>query len=425
MKKVFNRISISYQLLILVLGAFCVNSHAAEQATDQAAKQSFTIIHAAKVMVRAGEPIVGPASIVIKGSEVTAVIKGYQKTFGDEVITKIIDLKDKFLLPGLIDSHVHLQMGNTNKRNPEEIKDSELAFYGAHSAALTLAAGFTTVRDLGSANETIFDLRNAIASGLIPGPRVIASGEAVSITGGHGTAFCNGADDCSRAVREQIRLGADVIKLAATAGGNGYIDEPAEMNDDEMFAAVKAATKQRRKVAAHAHSIAGIKQAVEAGVSSIEHGSHLDKATAKKMRSNNTFLVPTLMVRDNLIRDLDKMEPALKQRVQGILDATKPTMQMAYKLGVKFASGSDAGVVKHGDNARELEWLVDVGMTPLDAIKAATINAAELLSMEDKVGLIAVGSYADIIAVNNDPTKDISVLRKVTFVMKNGVVVKQ
>lgn len=420
MKRIFFSNSIVCHFIFLIICAFGIKAQASESAKQLAT----TIIHAAKVMVRAGEPVMGPTSIVIQGGKVSAVIKGYQQTFGDEKANKIIDLKDKFVLPGLIDSHVHLQMGNTNTRKPEDIKDSELAFYGAHSAALTLQAGFTTVRDVGSANESIFDLRHAIASGLIPGPRVVASGEAVSITGGHGTAFCNGADDCSRAVREQIRLGADVIKLAATAGGNGYIDEPPEMNDDEMAAAVKAAKKLRRKVAAHAHSIAGIKQAVEAGVNSIEHGSHLDRTTAKKMRANNTFLVPTLMVRDNLIRDLDKMDPALRQRVQGILDATKPTMQMAYKLGVKVASGSDAGVVKHGDNARELEWLVDIGMTPTDAIKAASRNAAELLSMEGQIGFIGVGGYADIIAVDGDPSKDISVLRSVEFVMKNGVVVK-
>ena len=391
---------------------------------DTLSAQTITVIHAGTLLANASKSTQQKMSVVIEHGDIKEIRKGYLDTddFDHGASISIIDLKEKFVMPGLIDSHVHLQIGNTASKGPDALSDAELTIHGTHSARLTLEAGFTTVRDVGSANESIFALRDAINAGLIRGPRVLASGEALSITGGHGSAFCDSPTECQKTAREQIRLGADLIKIAATAGGNGYIDDLPEMYLDDMKASVDAAHRLRRKAAAHAHSILGIKQAIAVGIDSIEHGTFIDKAAAKSMKSKGVFLVPTLMVRDNLSRDIDTMSPALQSRVRLILDSTVSTMNMAYKIGVRFASGSDAGVVNHGDNAKELEWLVKIGMTPKDALIAATINAAELLGLQDTVGTLTIGMSADIIALSNNPLQDITALQKVDFVMKSGEV---
>ncbi len=401
----------------LFYAAFSLSSFAEKQEP-----QKISILHAGTLLVNATQAPLTNTSVVIADGKIQQIIPGFitKDSLQSDKDASIINLKDKFVLAGLIDSHVHLEMGNTNTKNPSQLSDAQLALYGAHSAKLTLSAGFTTVRDLGAPNQSIFTLRDAINDGLIPGPRVIAAGSSVSITGGHGTSFCDGPVECKKAVREQIRLGADVIKVAATAGGDGYFDDQPEMYDNDMTAAIDAAHRLRRKVAAHAHSILGIKQAIKAGVDSIEHGTFVDKKAAKLMKKNGVFLVPTLMVRDNLIRDIDNMPEDLQQRVQLILDSTSDAMGNAHKTGVLFASGSDAGVVKHGENARELEWLVNIGMSPAEAIQAATINAARLLDLDDEIGTIEIGKTADIIAVSGNPLTDITALKKMDFVMKSG-----
>lgn len=404
--------------LCLLYAVFAADSNAETPAPDN----NISLLHAGKLLVGADRPPLTEVSIVIAEGKIRQVLPGFVSKDSletDEDIA-VVDLKDKFVLAGLIDSHVHLQMGNTNTRNPSQLTDADLAFYGAHSANLTLRAGFTTVRDLGGPNQSIFTLRDAIEEGLIPGPRVIAAGSSVSITGGHGESFCDGATQCTKAVREQIRLGADVIKIAATAGGDGSFDDQPEMDESEMAAAIDTAHRLKRKVAAHAHSILGIKQAIKLGIDSIEHGTFVDKDAARAMKKNKVFLVPTLTVRDNLIRDIDSMPVDVQERVHLILDSTPRVMGDAHKIGVKFASGSDAGVTKHGENAHELEWLVQIGMSPAEAIEAATINAAELLGLEDQIGTIEAGKAADIIAVSGDPLVDISVLKAIDFVMKSG-----
>ena len=381
-----------------------------------------SVLHAGKLLVRADQPILIEASIVVASGKIRQVVPGYisKDSLGDGEDISVVNLKNKFVLAGLIDSHVHLLMGNTSTKGPTQLNDAELVLFGAHSANLTLRAGFTTVRDLGAPNQSIFTLRDAIDEGLIPGPRVVAAGSSVAVTGGHGESFCDGVSECKKAVREQIRLGANVIKIAATAGGDGSFDDQPEMDELEMGAAIEAAHRLKRKVAAHAHSILGIKQAIKAGIDSIEHGTFVDKEAARAMKRNNVYLVPTLTVRDNLLRDIDSMSADLQERVRLILNSTARIMGDAHKIGVKFASGSDAGVVKHGENARELEWLVQIGMSSAEAIEAATINAAKLLGLEDQIGTIEAGKVADIIAVSGDPLVDIGVLKKVDFVMKSG-----
>ena len=417
-KSILSALSLLY---VLSFAGIAVSSSSAELATDESTT-SVSVLHAGKLLASANQPPLTKMSIVIEDGKIRQVIPGYvtQESLEDDEVIEVIDLKDKFVLAGLIDSHVHLQMGNTNTKEPDQLSEAEFALHGAHSANLTLSAGFTTVRDLGSPNGSIFTLRDSIAAGLIPGPRVIAAGTLISITGGHGGSFCDSAAECKKAVRQQIHRGADVIKIAATAGGDGSFDDQPEMDVAEMEAAINAAHKLRRKVAAHAHTILGIKQAINAGVDSIEHGTFVDKAVARTMKKNNVFLVPTLTVRDNLIRDIDSMSVDLQERVNLILDSTSQVMGDAHRIGVKFALGSDAGVVKHGENARELEWLVEVGLSPAEAIEAATINAAELLGLGEQIGTIEAGKEADIIAVSGGPLKNIGALKAVDFVMKSG-----
>ena len=389
--------------------------------------RELTLLHAGTLLTHANQPPLTDVSVVIEDGAIQQVSKGFLSideldNDGQEIDVTLIDLKDRFVLPGLIDSHVHLQIGNNNKKGPSELTDADLAFSGAQSARLTLEAGFTTVRDLGGTNQSVFTLRDAIANNLIPGPRVLAAGNSIAITGGHGGTFCDGVADCRKAAREQIYRGADVIKIGATDGGDGYFDDQPQMYVDEMEATVTSAKRLRRKVAAHAHTLLGMKQAIKAGVDSIEHGSFIDKEAAKAMKKKGVFLVPTLMVSDNLVRDMHLMPKPLQMRVQLILDSTHKTLGNAYKSGVRFANGSDAGVVRHGDNARELEWLVDIGMSPAEAIEAATMNAAELLGLEGEIGTIEAGKSADIIAVANNPLADITALKEIDFVMKQGKV---
>lgn len=419
------------KLLLTILCSFYIfsmNCYAEEpKAKEEETPKTISLLHVGTLLVSANQSPLTNVSVVIEDDKIQQVVSGFitQESLKIDEDVTLIDLKDKFALAGLIDSHVHLQMGNTNTKNPSQLTDADLAFYGAHSARITLNAGFTTVRDLGAPNQSIFTLRDAIDEGLISGPRVIAAGTSVAITGGHGGIACDSATECRKAVREQIRLGADVIKIAATAGGDGYFDDQPEMYIEEMEAAIDATHRLRRKVAAHAHSILGIKQAVKLGIDSIEHGTFVDKSAAMTMKKNGVFLVPTLTVRDNLARDINDMPEDLQPRVQLILDSTQKSIGGAYKSGVRFASGSDAGVVTHGENSRELEWLVDIGMSPAEAIEAATINAAELLGLEDEIGTVEAGKSADIIAVSGDPLSDITVLKEVDFVMKSGEIFVQ
>jgi len=402
------------------------------------------LIYAGQLMTEAGKPIQSEMSILISDGEIRAVERGYidPSSVKQHANIKVLDQKDRFVMPGLIDVHVHLEMANGNKKAPYQLTEGELALNGAYSARLTVEAGFTTVRDLGASTSAVFALRESVKRGLVPGPRIVAAGAAVSIVGGHGDdtgyhqaiwsaaqdgGVCSGSDDCARAVRHQVKRGADVIKLTASGGGGkpqGGPSAPPEFFDDEIAAIVKTAHRLDRKVAAHAHGNAGVLQAVEAGVDSIEHGTFVAPKTLSLMKKKGTFLVPTLSVRDNLTRDLDTMTPEIKTRAKLILNVTPEVMGGAYRRGVKIALGSDAGVVPHGNNVRELEWLVKVGMSNEDALKAGTINAAELLGLLAKTGSIAVGKSADIIAVDGDPLSEIEAMRKVHFVMGRGKVFK-
>jgi imidazolonepropionase-like amidohydrolase len=381
--------------------------------------------------------------VLVSGDRIAAV--------GDELAppagAQVIDLGGRTLVPGLIDAHVHLTMSPPDDHDAGTARqlrwhDGDFALEGVANAAATLRAGFTTVRNVGGG---LVDraLRDAIARGVVPGPRMLVANHAIGITGGHcddtnamrpdafpegsswRTGVADGADEVRKAVRHQIKHGADVIKLCATGGvmsqGDGV--GASQMTPDELRAAVEEAVRAERRVAAHAHGNAGIRDAVRAGVHSIEHGSILDRETVAMMKRAGTFLVPTVFVASFVEKraamGVLSAESAAKARF--IAPKMRESFKLAMKSGVKIALGSDAGVFPHGENVGELFTMVELGMAPMDAIVAATGRAAELLGLSD-VGVIAQGKLADLVVVDGDPLQDIETFAKPALVMKGGVV---
>jgi len=400
--------------------------------------------------VQAGRLLADPAggkvetakTLIVEKGKITRVEDGYVS----EGCATVIDLKDSFVLPGLIDSHVHLTSENGPNQRIERFTKtrSDLALDGSWYALKTLKAGFTTVADLGSPNESIFALRDAIKAGRVPGPRIIAAGSPISVHGGHGdpgngmpedlvhvyrpTSVCSGADDCRRAVREQVRAGADVIKITATGGvlSPTAAGLAQQFSNEELKAIVEAAHSMGRKVTAHAHGADGINAFLRAGGDSIEHGTYVDAESIKLFKAGGAWLVPTLMAGDFVVREANRpntyLLPAQRDKalIAGplMLDMTR----RAYQGGVKIAFGTDTGVSAHGDNAGEFALMVKAGFSPIDAIRSATVWAAEHLALSALVGTLKPGMQADLIAVKGDPTTDVTALTKVTFVMKGGVV---
>ncbi len=360
---------------------------------------------------------------------------------------KVVDLKTSFVLPGLIDSHVHItsQQGPSSRLDEVTQSSAEQAMAGARYARRTLMAGFTTVADLGADNDAIFALRKATAMGDVPGPRILAAGSAISVHGGHGDvngfredvmhvlrpdSVCSGPADCRRAVREQVWKGADIIKITATGGvlSNTSAGLAQQFSDDELEAIVDAAHRMGRRVTAHAHGVDGINAFLKAGGDSIEHGTYLDKDSIALFKKNGGYLVPTLEAGDFVARVAagpnNFLTPAQSAKA---LEAGPKMLDMArraHEAGVKIAFGTDTGVSAHGDNAYEFVLLVKAGLSPLEAIQAATVNAADHLQISKDAGALTPGHYADVVAVAGDPLADVSLLQKVAFVMKQGVVYK-
>lgn len=399
------------------------------------------------IYVQVGRLMADPATgvvqrdktLVITGNRVVEIRDGF---VGEG---QVVNLRDRFVLPGLIDSHVHI----TREQNPnarlQAVTESEAdqAMSGARFARRTLMAGFTTVADLGAENNAIFALRSAIARGDVVGPRIIASGRAVSIHGGHGDingyrddimhllqseSVCSGPEDCMRAVRTQVRAGADVIKITATGGvlSNTAAGLAQQFTDAELAAIVEAAHRMGRKVTAHAHGGDGVNAFLRAGGDSIEHGTFLDEESIRLFKQKGAWLVPTLLAGDFVARVASSPDnfftPAQTQKA---LEAGPKMLDMArraHRGGVKIAFGTDSGVSPHGENAREFSLLVQAGMTPLQAIQAATVNAAEHLDISREAGRITPGMPADLIAVAGDPLTDVRELERVRFVMRQGVV---
>ena len=384
-------------------------------------------------------------TIVVEKNKITSVDNGFSKPEASDLT---IDLKTKTVTPGWIDMHVHVEI-ETKKGNVADrfiLNPADIAFESLKYVKATLMAGFTSVRDLGGSGVNI-SLRNAINKGLVIGPRIYTAGKSIATTGGHADptngyrkdlmgdpgpreGVINGPEDAYHAVRERYKEGSDLIKITATGGVLSQAKDGAnaQFTEEEIKAIVTAAKDYGFKVAAHAHGAEGIKRAIRAGVNSIEHGTFMDDEGIELMKQYGTWYVPTIIAGKSTA-DSAKIPGYYTEIVTPKALATGPQIQKtfarAYKAGVKIAFGTDAGVYQHGKNWMEFGYMIEAGMSAMEAIKAATISAAGLLGEKDRLGSIEVGKLADIVAVDGDPLKDPQVFGKIVFVMKDGVVYKQ
>ncbi len=402
-----------------------------------AANAKTTVIYAGRVITDADKPTQGPSTIVITDDRITSITAGRSAAPAD---AEVIDLGDKTLLPGLIDLHVHLTGDPGGDYRSEAVDPDEWGVVvGVKNAGITLRAGFTTVREAGSAQYSAFSLRRGTANGFITGPRIIAAGPALSIIGGHGdvTGFredvhdvldqgytCTGALECAEKVRKASRAGADIIKITATGGvlsqqGRGL---EGHFTSPELQSIADTAHSLGLKVMAHAHGARGIEAAAAAGIDTIDHGTFADDTALKVMKAKGTYLVPTLMAFEGIRERLGKgiYTPTVEEKVRMTLGSVGKAVTRAKALGVPVAFGTDAGVFEHGRNGGEFALLVKAGLTSREALAAATTVAAKALSMESEIGRLAPGMSADMIAISGDPLADVTALEKVEWVMVRG-----
>jgi len=420
-------------LVAVIVLLSCINFSRAQAASAP----KTVVIHVGRLLdVKTGKTLANQ-TIVIEGDKIASVGPSMPLPAGAQVI----DLSNATVLPGLIDAHTHLTMPTSFGYSRLAISVPREALYGARNARVTLDAGFTTVRNVGASGFTDVALRDAINAGDVPGPRMLVSGPALSITGGHcdnnllpfeyhatNEGVADGVEAVQHKTREIIKYGADLIKICATGGVLSHGDNPqtSQFTLEEMKAIVADAHRLGRKVAAHAHGAEGIRWASEAGVDSIEHGSYIDDAAIAVMKKNGTYLVPTLYLGDWFLENAEKMGTPAELIAKGreVMPAARKNVARAFAAGVKVGFGTDAAVYPHGLNAHEFAVMVKLGLTPLQAIQAATLNDADLLGWSDKVGTIEAGKWADIVAVDGDPLADVTTLERVKFVMKGGEVVK-
>lgn len=403
-----------------------------------------TILHCGQLVDTKKVTILTEMSVIIEGTKITQVQKGYiPAATGDQ----LIDLKNKTVMPGLIDMHVHMESETNpnNYLNGFTWNGPDYAFQSVVFAEKTLMAGFTSVRDLGGSGANI-SLRNAINKEWVKGPRVYTAGKSIATTGGHADptnnyrkdlmgdpgpkdGVVNGPDDCAKAVRQRYKEGSDLIKITATGGvlsmakdGSG-----AQFTEEEVKAIVATAKDYGFKVAAHAHGAEGMKRAVLGGVNSIEHGTYMSEEVMELMKQKGTYLVPTIIAGKSSADSAKKLgyyPEIVRAKALVVGNYIQATFAKAYKAGVKIAFGTDAGVYAHGKNWMEFVYMTEAGMPILEAIRSATVSAADLLG-DDRLGVIEKDKLADIIAIDGDPTKDVKNMGKVKFVMKNGVVYKK
>jgi imidazolonepropionase-like amidohydrolase len=410
------------------------------------AAETTLLVHAGTLLAVPGQAPLTAQSIVIEDNRISRVVDGYLDA--DELAGPVqtIDLRDQFVLPGLMDMHVHLllELGPNTKLRQLTESQAMAAMRGVDNAAKTLKAGFTTVRDLGGTPESIYALRDAVAAGLIAGPRIFAAGSALAATGGHGDidgvrpdlmalwapqTICDGAVGCRRATRHAIKYGADWIKITATGGvlSDSATGLGVQMTPGELQEIVATAHNLSRKVAAHAHGTSGINAALIAGVDSIDHGTFIDKQSIKLFKKSGAYLVPTLMPGHLIPKSMEGnpfYTDAIKQKALQAAASAKASFALAYKAGVKIAFGTDTGVTPHGMNAFEFQLMVEAGMSAADAIRSATVTTAEMLGVSDRLGSIEPGKLADLIAIKGNPLQDISLLQNVGTVIRDGVVIR-
>ena len=432
-----NKRSSTVGFTLSALTLLLANNGLAAEATPQ----PITVLKAAHLFDSVSGKLVDNGVIVIEGKKITSVGSQSPLPAG----AKIIDLGDATLMPGFIDAHVHLagemsadwygDFYNGIMRFP-----AEQALYGAHFAKITLEAGVTTVRDVGSTDYIALGLRNAIRAGVIPGPRMLVSNYAVGSTGGHADqdpippqkiavagpiqGVCNGPDECRAAVRYQIKYGADVIKFMPSGGVLSLSDpvDNAQLTQEEMNAVVSEAHQWGRKVAAHCHGDKAAKMALIAGVDSIEHGSFLKDDTLAEMKKKHIYLVPTLSAGDAVGSKADQFPAAIAVKAKAAAAQMQTMFQHAAKIGTPIAMGTDAAVGQHGKNAYEFVLMSKNGFTPEQALMAGTANGADLLGVADQTGTLQAGKFADIVAVPGNALADISSTQHPIFVMKEGVV---
>lgn len=407
------------------------------------------LVHAGTLLAIPGAAPVAERTVVIRDGEITGIRAGFVRSIAGEDVT-LIDLSDQFVMPGFIDLHVHLtgQSGDGSGGAFVRQSDAHAALRAAMYAERTLMAGFTTVRNLGSRGDAMFALRDAIAAGHVPGPKILVAGYSITPTGGHAdihgyrvevsevlasSGVCDGPDDCRRAVRLQVKRGADVIKVTATGGvlsrtnaGTGQ-----QFTDEELKAIAEAAHALGRKVTAHAHDKPGIDAALRAGFDSIEHSMWADAETMTLFKETGAWLIPTVYPITYVGDTPEKMKqgpfkdlpPASMEKLLRLGRQPKDMTKLAYEMGVNIALGTDSGVSPHGHNAREFLEYVAIGMTPMEALMAGTVNAAKAGGIEG-VGSLEIGNAADMVAMPGSPLEDINEVLGLTFIMRDGIVFK-
>ena len=424
---------------ILILVSIIFSTALSAQVADQ-----WKIIHAGTLLSDAREDVRSEQSIIVRNNEIMEVRDGYvlPSQVSGAANAMVIDLRGQFVMSGLIDAHTHiLSQQEPNGREIRVTRSSQLTtLMGLEFGMRTLRAGFTTIRNVGGDRNAIFALRDAINQGIVMGPRIKAAGQGITPTGGHGdgggfrddifphphSGVCDGVAECRKAVRTQVKYGADHIKYVATGGvlsqtatGTGQ-----QFTDEEQVALVQAAHAMGRKVAAHAHGKIGLEAALRAGVDSIEHGSYLDEETAELFVQTGAYLVPTLIAGYTVERIAterpDFFVPEVRQKALEVGPVMRNALRIAYERGVKIAFGTDAGVNDHGTNAYEMVLMNEAGMAERDILISATVNAADLMDLTDITGTIEAGKNADIIATAGNPLEDISALMRPTFVMARG-----